>query len=151
MDDPYLTLGVPVDSDRRSIRSAYLAKARRHHPDHGGDVAGMARLNEAYEVLGDPQARARFDAHPERRHARRRAAEPWTGTAGAPPGRPSGSILEFGVFAGWSLGEVARRDPGYLRWLAEHTDGRPFVAEIEDILGPQLRPAPTTQSRARPR
>ena len=151
VDDPYLTLGVTIDSDRRSIRSAYLAKARRHHPDLGGNVARMARLNAAYEVLGDPHERARFDALPERRHARRRAAEPWTGSAGAPPGRPFGAVLEFGVFAGWSLGEIARRDPGYLQWLLEHKEGRPFAGQIEAILGPLRRSAPKTQNGRRPR
>ena len=35
----------------------------------------------------------------------------WEGTAGPPPGRPSGSVLDFGRFKGWSLGEIARVDP----------------------------------------
>src|SRR5919204_81217 len=34
------------------------------------------------------------------------------GAAGPPPGRPFGSILTFGRPIGWSLGEIARVDPG---------------------------------------
>jgi curved DNA-binding protein CbpA len=63
------------------------------------------------------------------------------GAAGPPPGRPVGSVLPFGRHIGWSLGEVARVDPGYLQWLAGKADGRPYQAEIEKILGPILRTA----------
>lgn len=65
------------------------------------------------------------------RNARRRVTNDWgAGTAGPPPGRPSGSIIDFGVYKGWSLGEVARFDSGYLTWLADRPEGRPFAAEI---------------------
>ena len=37
------------------------------------------------------------------------AAPDGTGAAGPPPGDPSGSVLNFGRYAGWSLGEIARR------------------------------------------
>ena len=63
------------------------------------------------------------------------------GAAGPPPGRPVGSVLPFGRHIGWSLGEVARVDPGYLQWLAGKPDGRPYVAEIEKVLAPILRTA----------
>jgi hypothetical protein len=56
---------------------------------------------------------------------------PWgAGAAGPPPGRPSGSIVDFGIYKGWSLGEVARADPGYLSWLLERPEGRPWADEI---------------------
>ena len=38
-----------------------------------------------------------------------------TGAAGRPPGRPSGSVLDFGRHVGWSIGEIARVDPGLPR------------------------------------
>jgi curved DNA-binding protein CbpA len=135
-NDPYRELGIPFGADRRTIRTAYLTKARRHHPDHGGEVDRMARLNAAYELLSDPKRRAAYDTSPDAASRRQRAAEPWTGIAGTPPGRPSGSVLDFGIFAGWSLGEIATRDPGYLVWLAEHRQGQRYAAEIERILEP---------------
>ena len=57
-----------------------------------------------------------------------------TGGAGPAPGRPSGSVLDFGRHIGWSMGEIARVDPGYLAWLSERREGRPYLDEIEAIL-----------------
>ena len=57
-----------------------------------------------------------------------------TGGAGKPPGRPSGSVLPFGRHIGWSIGEIARVDPGYLVWLEDRTDGRPYLEEIDRTL-----------------
>jgi curved DNA-binding protein CbpA len=143
--DPYAELGSHADADRRALRGAYLAKARRHHPDRGGDVGTMARINEAFELLNDPRRRAAYDAE-HAVSARQRLADnpPWTGAAGPPPGRPSGAVLDFGLFAGWSIGEIARHDPGYLVWLAERKEGRPHLAAIERHLAPMRQPATTT-------
>jgi len=57
-----------------------------------------------------------------------------TGAAGPPPGSPSGSVLNFGRYAAWSLGEIARRDPDYLEWLDRMPIGRPYREEIDAIL-----------------
>lgn len=54
--------------------------------------------------------------------------------AGPPPGDPSGSVLNFGRYAGWSLGEIARRDLEYVEWLDRMPIGRPYRAEIDPIL-----------------
>ena len=51
-----------------------------------------------------------------------------------PPGRPSGSVLDFGRYAGWSLGEIARHDKDYLEWLQRATFGRGLRAEIDALL-----------------
>ena len=56
------------------------------------------------------------------------------GAAGPPPGRPSGSVLNFGRYAGWSLGEIARRDLEYVEWLDRMPIGRPYRDEIDGIL-----------------
>ncbi|MEI8333200.1 MAG: DnaJ domain-containing protein [Chloroflexota bacterium] len=55
-------------------------------------------------------------------------------SAGPPPGVPSGSVLTFGRYRDWSLGEVARRDPGYLEWLERVPIGRQYRSEIGDLL-----------------
>jgi curved DNA-binding protein CbpA len=57
-----------------------------------------------------------------------------TGGAGPPPGRPSGSVLDFGRHRGWSIGEIARVDPGFLAWLEERREGVPYLAEIDAVL-----------------
>ncbi len=56
------------------------------------------------------------------------------GAAGPPPGRPSGTVLNFGRYAGWSLGEVARHDLEYIEWLDRAPIGRNFREEVDGIL-----------------
>lgn len=62
-DDHYRLLGVTSDVDQRTLRAAYLARMRLHHPDRSpGDPGDVARrLNTAYEVLSDPVRRAAYD------------------------------------------------------------------------------------------
>jgi curved DNA-binding protein CbpA len=56
------------------------------------------------------------------------------GAAGPPPGRPSGTVLTFGRYAGWSLGEVGRHDLEYIEWLDRAPIGRNYRQEIDEIL-----------------
>lgn len=66
------------------------------------------------------------------------------GAAGPPPGKPSGSVLSFGRFAGWSLGEIARTEIEYLEWLSRMPIGRIYQQEIDEILRAKgLRGKPT--------
>ena len=57
-----------------------------------------------------------------------------TGAAGPPPGNPSGSVMNFGRYAGWSLGEISRSNLEYLEWLDRMPIGRPYRDEIDAIL-----------------
>jgi len=148
--DPYRELEVDRAADDRTIRAAYHRKARASHPDLGGDDRAMARVNSAYDMLkrrgGGPADEGR---RPARDAATPSKAPPWTGAAGPPPGRPSGPRLDFGIFAGWTIGEIARRDPGYLVWLTERKEGQPHREAIERIIAP-LREASGGQSRGGP-
>jgi hypothetical protein len=56
------------------------------------------------------------------------------GAAGPPPGRPSGSVLTFGRYNGWSLGEIARHDLEYIEWLDRTPIGRNYREEVDAIL-----------------
>ncbi len=56
------------------------------------------------------------------------------GAAGPPPGRPSGSVLSFGRYNGWSLGEIARHDVEYIEWLDRTPIGRTYRDELDAIL-----------------
>ena len=109
-DALYRVLHVDPSADCATIRAAYRALAAIYHPDHAGadGEQRMRELNRAWEVLGNPERRAAYDAV---RRANRPAqvptgpaAPPWTGRAGPPPGHPSGSVLAFGIYAGWSAG-----------------------------------------------
>lgn len=67
--DYYKVLGVSKDADERDIKKAYRKMTKVNHPDkiqaQGISKAEaekkMAQINEAYEVLSDPELKARFD------------------------------------------------------------------------------------------
>lgn len=199
--DAYKVLQVDSEAEDEVVQAAYRRLARKYHPDlaEGAEAAArMASINAAWELIGEPSARATYDrarataagvagataqagettprptatASRTRRTApggsptetgRRTTAAPrppetvsrdWTsgrstqgggfdasmraaeglGAAGPPPGRPAGSVLNFGRYSGWSLGEIARSDLEYIEWLDRTPIGRAHREEIDAIL-----------------
>ncbi|MDI3340202.1 MAG: DnaJ C-terminal domain-containing protein [Sphaerobacter sp.] len=63
--DYYKILGVSRDADEKTIKRAYRKLARQYHPDvNKGDPRAEERfkeINEAYQVLSDPEKRAKYD------------------------------------------------------------------------------------------
>ncbi len=63
--DYYATLGVAKAATEKEIKQAYRKLARKHHPDvNPGDKSAENKfkaINEAYEVLGDPDKRKKYD------------------------------------------------------------------------------------------
>src|ERR1700704_3139545 len=63
--DYYSTLGVAKTATEKEIKQAYRKLARKHHPDvNPNDKSAEAKfkeINEAYEVLGDPPKRKKYD------------------------------------------------------------------------------------------
>lgn len=179
--DPYEVLQVAPTADDTVLRAAYRALAQRFHPDIAGPdgEARMRELNAAWEAIGTAERRAAYhrarreseqaqragsttgagstgrpgpDSPTDTRSAPPVSAPPWTGAAGPPPGHPSGSVLDFGVYYGWSLGEIARQDLGYLQWLEPRAEARSHAAEIDAILRRHgLRDEPTTGETDQPR
>jgi len=105
--DYYETLGVARTASPEEIKKAFRALARLHHPDVAKNkAAGEAKfkeINEAYEVLGDPEKRRRYDE----------LGANWQDGAGSPSahgGRPRGGArsprgqpdFEFGGTTGFS-------------------------------------------------
>jgi curved DNA-binding protein len=62
MKDYYKTLGLDRQASDEDIKKAYRKMAMKHHPDRGGDQETFKEVNEAFEVLSDPQKRAMFDS-----------------------------------------------------------------------------------------
>lgn len=66
MRDPYQVLGVPRNAGEADIKKAFRALAKKHHPDkHAGDAGAQKTFQEisaAYDILGDKDKRAQFDA-----------------------------------------------------------------------------------------
>ena len=64
--DYYEVLGVPRDADENAIKSAYRKLARQYHPDVSKATDAGERfkvINEAYEVLSDPEKRGVYDRY----------------------------------------------------------------------------------------
>src|SRR5262245_34586249 len=125
----YAVLGVDPDADNATIRRAYRALARRHHPDFGGDNREMVIINDAWHVLRDPERRARYN-----QQLRRATPRP-------KPGDGS-TVMDWGQYEGWSLADIAKVDENYLLWLSRMPVGRPLQREITEVL--DKRPAEDT-------
>ena len=66
MSHLYEVLGVGRGADAEEVKSAFRWLAKTCHPDlHGGDARAEQRfkdINLAYETLGNPEARAKYDS-----------------------------------------------------------------------------------------
>ena len=176
--DYYRVLQVDPAANQLVIQAAYRVLARIFHPDVEGDDVEMKRINHAWSILGDPRRRAAYDAERAARHpgpapAGVRAASPGSPAgqptrltsredrpaaeehAGPPPGHPSGPVMRYGRYEGWSLGEIARVDRPFLEWLRRVPAGRQIRDDIDIALREggtsttfaSRRPAPTDQGR----
>ena len=65
--DYYNVLGVPKDASEEDIKKAYRKLARKHHPDlnpHDAEAnKKFQQINEAHEVLSDPEKRKKYDQY----------------------------------------------------------------------------------------
>jgi DnaJ-class molecular chaperone len=126
--DYYQTLNVARDADDKAIRAAYRKLARKHHPDlNPGDRSAEERfkeINEAHEVLADPEKRKFYD----------RFGEDWqryrdAGFTGDEPSAPTGGArasYDPNDFATWFAGQqgpAGRREGGYQEWTFGESGG----------------------------
>ncbi len=118
MADYYGVLGVERRAEQKDIRQAFRRLARQYHPDLNKDDSDaetkFKEVNEAYEVLSDPDSRRKYDAygdqwkHADEIEAQRRAASSSYGfRGGAYRGRPT---PEGDLYAGLEdiLGNMGR-------------------------------------------
>ena len=121
--DYYKVLGIDKNAKEDDIKKAYRKLARKHHPDvNPGDKTAKEKfqqINEANEVLSDPQKRAKYDKYgkdwmhaeefekarqQQRAGAQGRQQQTWTG--GDPGSFGGGDFSEFfeSMFGGESFG-----------------------------------------------
>jgi curved DNA-binding protein CbpA len=154
--DAYEVLEVHPRAHQQVIQAAFRVLAAIYHPDRDPTAAAtrrMAEINGAYDKLRTAERRELYD---RARKLGPSTAEPiipaWraepvskaaTGV-GAAIGRP----LDFGRYEGWTIAQIAPRDPDYLRWLSRHSSGARFRTEIDAALRAQAKKAGETD-RAR--
>ena len=171
--DAYRVLNVRPDAHAAVIRAAFHALAALNHPDVDRSPeadARMAELNRAYAEVRTPEARAEYDRRggsaavpdvvspaPAAAPVASSDARPGSthrDTVQPPPARrATGEIsatIDFGRYDGWTLAELAKHDPDYLRWLNRHTSGLRYRREIGERLAASAATAtvaPKTQAR----
>lgn len=59
--NPYEELDVPVDATDAEIKSAFRERAKRLHPDAGGDAEAFKRINLSAQLLLNPSKRRKYD------------------------------------------------------------------------------------------
>ena len=131
--DPYYVLGIDEAASDAEVRAAYRRAARSNHPDLNPDdpLAGerMRIVQQAYEILGDPDRRAAY-------------RRPGSRSATAPPDAVTG-VAGDSQRGGTAVAvHPERRAPG------QRTDLSPEVAEVFIALGALARRA-KVQSRFR--
>src|SRR4030088_1506642 len=147
--DYYSTLGVAKTATEKEVKQAYRKLARKHHPDvNPGDKGAENRfkeINEAYEVLGDPAKRKKYDELGANWRAYENAA---------PAGGPGGPGF------GWNVNVGGQPGGGYRTMTQEEMhemfgDGHPFSDFFHTFFGgaagPDDRAGRGRGGRARPR
>jgi curved DNA-binding protein CbpA len=137
--DPYKVLQVIPTADQEVVRAAFRALALKYHPDRDSSPRAarrMIELNEAYAMVRDAEARGQLDRTRMRKYDYE-ATPSGNGEATSPPpprAGATGTQLEQGRYAGWTLRDLASHDPDYLRWLARHASGLRYRSEIATLL-----------------
>jgi curved DNA-binding protein CbpA len=146
--DPYQVLQVAPSAEQEVLHAAFRALAMKYHPDRDSSARAarrMMELNQAYAMVREPTLRTQYDR--SLRTARRvfdpASVPPMNGSTAPPPsprragGTASASAikLDSGRYAGWTLTDLAKHDPDYLKWLARHSSGLRYRKEISLILG----------------
>ena len=110
----------------------------------------MAELNDAYAQLRTTDRRAVYDRLRAPAPAIHKEPDrPQHKPAGARRESGKKGVLDFGRYVGWSVADLARHDPDYLRWLSRHSSGIRYRREIAELVDtpPKPKDAPRTKRR----
>ncbi len=146
--DYYAILGVPRTATQKEIKTAFRKLARKHHPDLNQNDSSAERrfkeINEANEVLSDPEKRRKYDEL----GPRWREYEAWE-KAGKPGASPFGGS-PFGSDGGGNGGpQVEYRTVSPEELEGMFGDADPFSDFFHSMFGRSAGPAPRSRGRTR--
>ena len=135
--DYYKILGVNRDADEKEIKSAYRQLALKYHPDKNPDSEEhFKEINEAYEVLGDPEKRSKYDRlGSSYRNWERAGRAPggfdWSQWSTGGPGGVRVEVGDFGdLFGGGGFSDFFNAIFGMGAQAQRRSRGRDLVQEI---------------------
>lgn len=150
--DAYDVLQVHPAAHDLVIQAAYRTLASLCHPDRDPSAAAtrrMAELNIAYAQVRSRDLRDLYD-HRRRLQQTRPAtvvvSQPQSQTSAAPA---RSDLVNFGRYDGWTITQLARHDPDYLRWLGRHSSGIRYRTQIEAALAAVTSRPPATPTQRR--
>lgn len=123
--DYYATLGIPKSANAKEVKQAFRKMARKFHPDvNPGDKSAESKfkeINEAYEVIGDPDKRRKYDELGSNWKMYEQAQR-GGGGAGAGGFDPSQWNMNFGSGGGGGQGSYRTMTPDEMRDLFGNED-----------------------------
>jgi len=131
--DYYASLGVARDAPAEAVKKAYRKLARKYHPDVSKEPDAekrMKEVNEAYEVLSDPEKRAAYDQLGKNHQPGQDFRPPPGWDAGfefSEHGRSGAEAADFSDFFAEIFGRMGR---GPRRGDAAHAQGNDHHARI---------------------
>ena len=159
--DYYGTLGVPRDASQADLKKAFRKLARKHHPDVNKDDVEAERrfkeVNEAYDVLSDPEKRKLYDQLGADWDAYQRTggqgADPFAAFRGAGGGgvrfEYRGDAEDLSGFSDFFRAFFSEGAAGGGR--SARTSARSASIDLDDLLNEASRTASTDRRRSRGR
>ena len=129
VNDPYQVLGVSHDADEDTIRQAYRRLAKKYHPDlNPGDAAAaqkMNEINEAYDLIKNPQAYQQQRAQQQAQQQARQAYQRQQQAGYYDPFDPFGFYRQSGSQSGQNASGQNSSDQQYNTYYYHYTNDDP--------------------------
>ena len=145
--DYYKILGVDKNIAQKDVKKAYVKRAKQFHPDlHPDDPKAKAKfqaLNEAYDVIGDPEKRKKYDQY----------GEQWKQADAFGNGAGQGGFSGFGGFGGFGGQQTTPQDTQASVTIDMYTAllGGDVIITLNGDMKLKLKVKPCTQPGAKVR
>jgi len=148
--DAYEVLQVHPKANQLVIQAAYRVLAGQCHPDHdpsSGATRRMAELNAAYEFVRTVDRRELYDKQRNLNKTAVPIVTPYAAPMTRSEEHEGSNVIDFGRYEGYTLEQLRRVDPEYLRWLSRHSAGIRYRRRIQELLDSDARAAAPMSGR----